>query len=279
MIDYGVPIVVAIFVWWASTGAILYLDGLPRATFKWSLSAITVAGLCALAAAARTSGDATVTGAVVGFVCGVTVWAVPTAGFFFGTLAGPRLVPLSPGATGWARFAEATATMAYHEFACLIGAVAVTAMVWGGANMVALWTYLILWGMHVSGKLNVFFGVPNLSEEFIPSHLAYLTSYMRKRPMNLLFPITVTAASLLTAWLVWIAVGGAAGTFETTSALFLATLSALAVLEHWLLVLPLAPMALWNWSLSSRTPDLRVEAGRTTTHFRTPVLETGPRPD
>ena len=279
MIDYGLPIVFAIFVWWASTGAILYLDGLPRTTFKWSLSAIVLAGLCALVGAARTSGDATVTGAVIGFICGVTVWAVPTAGFFFGTLAGPRMTPLSTGAAGWTRFTEATATMAYHEVACLLGAVALAAVVWGGANMVALWTYLILWSMHVSGKLNVFFGVPNLSEEFIPDHLRYLTSYMLKRPMNLLFPITVTAASLLTAWFVWIAATGAAGTFETTGALYLATLSALAVLEHWLLVLPLAPMALWNWSLSSRTPAKNIEPSRTTTPYRTPALEVGARPD
>lgn len=102
---------------------------------------------------------------------------------------------------------------------------------------------------------------------------------MRKRSMNLLFPFTVTAASLLTAWFVWIAATGPAGMFETTGALFLATLCALAVLEHWLLVLPLAPMALWTWSLSSRTPATESATNPTTPTFRAPALEAGARGD
>ena len=37
MIVYGFPALFALFVWWFSTGAIMYLDGLPRRTFKWSM--------------------------------------------------------------------------------------------------------------------------------------------------------------------------------------------------------------------------------------------------
>ena len=36
------PIFFALFVWWFSTGAILYLDGLPVPTFKWSMLAATL---------------------------------------------------------------------------------------------------------------------------------------------------------------------------------------------------------------------------------------------
>ena len=31
------PVLYALFVWWFSTGLILYLDRLPRHTFRWSL--------------------------------------------------------------------------------------------------------------------------------------------------------------------------------------------------------------------------------------------------
>ena len=41
MTAYLPPIFFALFVWWFSTGVILYLDGLPVRTFKWSRLAAT----------------------------------------------------------------------------------------------------------------------------------------------------------------------------------------------------------------------------------------------
>ncbi len=35
MTQYALPALFALFVWWFSTGAILYLDGLPQRTFGW----------------------------------------------------------------------------------------------------------------------------------------------------------------------------------------------------------------------------------------------------
>ncbi|TVQ74779.1 MAG: DUF3623 family protein, partial [Chromatiaceae bacterium] len=32
MIQYGLPILYVVFLWWFSTGAIIYLDGLPQRT-------------------------------------------------------------------------------------------------------------------------------------------------------------------------------------------------------------------------------------------------------
>ena len=67
-------------------------------------------------------------------------------------------------------------------------------------------------------KLNLFLGVPNLSVEFLPPHLGYLASYFSNKPMNLLFPASVTLASG--------AAGYAWGTAsaEQTGTLLLATL-------------------------------------------------------
>ena len=39
---YGLPLVYALFVWWFSTGVIIYLDNLPRRTHRWSMLAATV---------------------------------------------------------------------------------------------------------------------------------------------------------------------------------------------------------------------------------------------
>ncbi len=52
-----------------------------------------------------------------------------------------------------------------------------------------MWTYLVLWGMRQSAKLNLFLGVRNLGVEFLPQHLRYLQSFFRRRGMNALFPL------------------------------------------------------------------------------------------
>jgi hypothetical protein len=69
--------------------------------------------------------------------------------------------------------------------------------------------------------------------------------------MNLLFPVSVTVSTVVGAWLVEAALaaeapGAAAGLS------FVAMLMALAILEHWFLVLPLPTAKLWHWSLASR---------------------------
>jgi len=38
MATYGLPILFTLALWWVSTIAILYLDGLPRRTFPWSIA-------------------------------------------------------------------------------------------------------------------------------------------------------------------------------------------------------------------------------------------------
>jgi putative photosynthetic complex assembly protein 2 len=255
MLTYGLPILFTIIVWWGSTGAILYLNGLPRATFKWSLTALSVLALAALGGLWLTSTDTSASAAYWAFVCGLTVWSWPTAAFYFGYLAGPRTTEFNPTAgptAGVSRFRAATETMAYQEAVYIFGAVLVYALTAGG-HQFGLWTYLVLWAMHTSGKLNMFFGVPNLSEEFFPPHLSYLTSYMRHRPMNLLFPLSVTVATIISLAMIRTAGAAPPGSVDATGWLLLGTLIGLGVIEHWFLVLPIPAMALWNWSLSSRT--------------------------
>ncbi len=252
MHEFALAAAAAVGLWWLSTGLIIYLDGLPRSTFRWSMLGASALALVAIWGLAATSQLATPAGAYAAFTCGLVAWGWQTMSFYMGYITGPRTTPCPPGITGWPRFMAASATNLTHEAAILAGSLLIAGIVADGANQIGLWTYLVLWWMHLSGKLNVYLGVPNLSEEFIPEHLAYLRSYMCRQPMNLLFPVSVTVSTLLTAWLFVLAAGSAAGSFEATAYTLLATLMALAVIEHWLLVLPLPAMALWNWSLASR---------------------------
>ena len=57
MSAYATPFFATLLIWWASTGVILYLDGLPRRTFVWSLAGATALLLVALWGVAATRGE------------------------------------------------------------------------------------------------------------------------------------------------------------------------------------------------------------------------------
>ena len=252
MADHGLPVLYALFLWWSSTGLILYLDGLPRRTFRWSMVAATGLTVAAFWGLSATSNDTSVGGAYLAFACGLAIWGWHEISFLMGYVTGPRREPCPEGCRGWRHMAHAIEAILWHELAIAGTAVAMVALTWGGENQVGTWTFMVLWVMRLSAKLNVYLGVPNLTEEFLPGHLAYLKSFMRKRPMNALFPVSVTAGTIMATQLIGHALAAGEGSFEATAFSFVGVLLTLAILEHWFLVLPLPDAALWSWALRSR---------------------------
>ena len=257
MMQYALPLLFTLFIWWFSTGVILYLDGLPRHTFKWTMLAFTVILVLALVGLSASKTDITEAGAYCGFTCGLLVWAWQEVAFLLGFVTGPRRISCPPGAVGWQRARYAFQAVKHHELALVMLALAVTAATWGGANQTGLWTFLILWAMRQSAKLNVFLGVRNLNEGFLPPHLKYLQTYFTRRPFNGLFPFSVAVSTAIAVGLWQAALVPGVTPFESTSLSLSAGLMSLAVLEHWFLVLPLPFEAMWNWGLRSRAvaPD------------------------
>ena len=253
MAAFVVPLFFALFVWWFSTGVILYLDGLPPRTFKWTFagaSVVCVMGLCGLAVSA---GDTSVASAYCGFSCALLVWAWQEVAFLLGYVTGPRRVPCDPTATGLRRAALALQTILHHELALMLLGAAILAITWKQPNQTGWWTFAVLWAMRQSAKLNVFLGVRNLGENFLPAHLLYLKSYFVRKPINPLLPITVIVASIVVVP-IWQTVGSdASSAFEATSSALIASLLSLAILEHLLMVLPLPSEKLWRWGMRSRT--------------------------
>jgi putative photosynthetic complex assembly protein 2 len=248
MSDYAAPIFATLLLWWASTGVILYLDGLSRRTFGWSVAGATGLFLIALWGIAATRAETTSASAYCAFSCGLMVWAWQLVSYYMGFITGPNQAPCPPRLAGWPRFVEAVRTSLYHELAIIVCALALVVLTWGQPNRIGLWTFLILWWMHTSAKLNLFFGAPNLSEELLPTHLRYLVTYMRHRPMNLFFPVSVTASTVITVLIAQKAIAATAP-FEAVGFTILATLMVLAVAEHWFLVAPLHANALWSWGV------------------------------
>jgi len=252
MTDHALPILYALFIWWFSTGLIVYLDGLPRRTFRLSMAAATLLLVLALWGGAASADDVSRAGAWCGFTVGLLAWGWIELSFLTGWVTGPWKQPCPADATGLRRARYALAAILWHELAIIVMAVLLAFVTLDRGNETAFWTFAILWAMRSSAKLNVFLGVRNLAEEFLPPHLKYLESFFTRRPMNLLFPLSVTGGTVAAALLFLAASSADASPFVATSATLLGTLLALAVLEHWLLVLPLPATALWKWSLAAR---------------------------
>lgn len=252
MSDIGVPMLYTLFVWWFGTGAVLFLDGLPRHTFKWTMLGATVlfgAGLWGLHATA----DNTSVGATYSaFTCGFLIWAWQEVSFYTGWVTGPRKVCCPPGCRGWKHFLHALHANLWHEVSMALSAALVVWLTWGAPNQVGTWTFMVLWWMHESARLNVLFGVRNLNAEFLPEHLAHMKGFLTQKPINLLFPISVTVSTVALVVMVMQASDPATSGHHTAGLAMLGALLGLAIIEHWFLILPLPFAELWGWYMRSR---------------------------
>jgi putative photosynthetic complex assembly protein 2 len=147
----------------------------------------------------------------------------------------------------------------WHELGIVVVGVLIIVATRGQPNQVGTQTFLVLWVMRTSAKLNLFLGVRNLSEEFLPPHLGYLQSFFRRRAMNPLLPFSVLAASIALAGLVMAASDPAARPAEVVGTTLVGTMLAMAIVEHLLLVLPIPSTALWRWALRGQAaaPTMR----------------------
>ncbi len=262
-LPYVLTSIATLFVWWFSTGVIVYLDGLPRRTFPWSFGVVSVLAVAALAGLAWSAGDASVTGALVAFACAILVWGWNEMGFLMGYITGPRAQACPPKVTEAERFGYATMALLYHEVAIVASLVLIVLLASGQPNQFGVWTFAILWILRLSAKFNLFLGVPNRAEEFLPEGLSYLKSYFRNARMNPLLPLSITAGTIGCVLLVQRAGAVEAAGFEATGYTLLATLLALAILEHWLMIIPLPAKILWGWGLKSHERQARTgEAGK-----------------
>jgi putative photosynthetic complex assembly protein 2 len=245
----GSAVLYTVFLWWFSTGAILWLDKRASTTYGWSLMGGSLIAIAAIVGFARSLTNATPTGAFIAFTCALGLWGWHELSFLTGLIAGPRKAACPAETSGWRRFVLATSTVIYHEIALVLTAAVLWAVSHGQPNQVGLWTFVILLVSRLSAKLNLFFGVPNFNAHFFPDHMQYLTSYLRKGAMNGLFPLSV-AAGVALAWSeAWLGLRADATPFEVVGYSLVFALTALALIEHAFMVLPLNDAALWRWAL------------------------------
>lgn len=249
MTAYASPIIFAALAWWLSTGVIFWLIGLPRATFKWT--ALGATGLLASATVMLVGlrSDTSVPAAYAGFATGLALWAWHEVMFLTGFLTGPSRVPCPDGLTGWTRFRAGLAAILHHELAILAHAGLIVWLSWGAANQFAMWTFLILWGMRISAKLVVFTGAPNLVDQFMPRHLDYMKTYFSRRAPGSMFAASLIIITTVSALLMLTAISHTPGSHASAGYMLLTAIAILAVIEHWVLVLPVRDPSLWGWAM------------------------------
>jgi len=240
---------IAIFLWWVTTGAILFaVTTLAQQRFALTAAAgvLLCGGLFTLHLSAE---DVSTAGAYLSFLAALATWGAVEISFLGGLITGPNRKALPSELTGLPRFWSATRVVLWHEiFILALGFLLIVAFA-QGPNHIGLMTYGILWLMRLSAKLNLYLGVRNTGEAMLPEHLRYMSSYFAYRPMNLLFPFSITLGTLLSAWLFHKAFADGADAHQAVGFMLIATIASLAVIEHWFLMLPLSIEKLWGWGL------------------------------
>jgi putative photosynthetic complex assembly protein 2 len=250
MADLALSAVVALATWWLGTGVVLHLAGLAPGWRRVSIGAAGVAAVLGLIVIAEVGDQATVLGACFGFAAAILVWAWIELAFLTGLVTGPRRVACDPDVVGLRRGWQAFRAIQHHEFALVGGLAAVALAAGDGANQVATWTFALLWALRLSAKLNLFCGVPMPQRDFLPDRLRYLGSYFREAPATPLLPASLVACVVVTVLLAAAAID--AHGFRATAFGLLASLAALAVVEHAFLLLPVPAARLWGWAFRSR---------------------------
>lgn len=248
----ALPFAVVVALWFVSTGLVAMINHRLRASFG---SALTIACGCALlglALVALTSHSTAIWATYASFLGGLLIWSWHEISFLTGAVAGSHRDPCPTDASGWQRFSLATMALIHHEVALAMTAGLLLSLAAVTANPTGAYAFALLLIFRLSSKLNIYRGVPNMSDELLPAHLAYLKSYFGPKALHPLLLLTIAAIVALAGWFALRAMS-ASSDGAAVSASLLCCLCLLAALEHLFLAIPFRDSALWSWAL--RTKD------------------------
>lgn len=265
-------ILYALFVWWFTTGLVLLLVLRQRRTVVASLIGAALLFPVSLYLMATSGAQTSVLGAYVAFTAAIVLWGTQETAFLTGLITGPRPMPCPPGARGMARLRYAISAILYHELALLATGAAVLAVTWGAVNQAGALTFLVLWIMRLSAKLNLFLGVPVLNDEAMPREIGHLRSYFLRGPVNAFFPIAVGLAVLILIALVAAAADQDVSPAAEVGYVLVAALLCLAIIEHLFMLVPLPIDRLWAWSTGA---GKTVDAVESSDHVSAGKIERG----
>jgi len=241
----------ALLSWWLGTGAILWLVRLHQSSFRWSMCGLSFLLGLGLWTACISMRSHSVLNAYIGFVSVIAMWSWHEMAFLTGWLTGPRRDVLDKGLNLRQRFIQSAQVLLHHELALLLNFGVLLVMQQGQPNHMALCTFSLLWCMRLSAKLNLFFGVPFVGEQYLPAHLRYIGSYFKQAPVTLCFYLTMGLSCSTWGWMVWEVTSGLV--LVNAAWVLLSSLLGLAIIEHLLMVFALPLQKVWGWAMK-RSP-------------------------
>ncbi len=253
-----VAAVITLFLWWFSTGIILWRvrvadNGVPRDHVNSVILGLPLLAV-GIAAARASLPDLSSGGIYLAFLAALALWGWIELAFLSGVITGPNKQPCPPYLRGKDRFWRAVGTIAWHEGLLFATFLALGLATINAANPFAFGTFALLFIARISAKLNLFLGVPRINTQFLPRPLAHLASYFRMSRISAFFPLSVTALTVFSALLLERAIN-VTHPGMTVGYSLLTCLSLLALLEHWFMVLPLPDEKLWRWMMPAAKPQ------------------------
>lgn len=249
----GLSFMVVIAVWFIGTGLVAMINHRLRASFGRALVIACICALLGLGLVVLTAHSTAVWATYASFLGGLLIWSWHEISFLTGAVAGSHRDACPPDANGWQRFSMATMALIHHEVALAMTAVLLLSLAAVTANPTGAYAFGLLLIFRLSSKFNIYWGVPNLSDELLPRQLDYLKSYFGPKKLRPMLPLS-TAAILGLAIYFGVAAYRAGQPNELAQAGLLCCLSLLAALEHMFLGLPFRDAALWGWAMGSKTP-------------------------
>lgn len=253
-----VPFIVTLAIWFMATGVIAFFanaggETRARGAFRKSVAVGGAAGIAGLVTILIASASVSLGAVYLSFVGALMVWCWHEIGFLTGASAGPRREAQSLGARGFDRFTQASATVMHHEIALALTALMLISLSWTAPNQIGATVFVLMFGLRLSSKINLFIGVPNSSVEMMPQHLGYLKSYFGRNRMTFVLAASIAAIIALAAWFASLAMAAPAGSPQMVGASLLTALCLLGALEHLFLALPFRDGMLWGWAFKRRS--------------------------
>ena len=206
-----------------------------------------------------------ISGVYLAFLSSLSIWGWLELAFLTGVITGPNRVEKPAGVNGFKRFQLAWAAIAYSELTLALIFLILFCLSIGQSNLFGFLTFLVLYFARLSAKLNLFFGVPKTNVEFLPTRVGHLASHFKISGTSWFFPLSLILLSGLGAY--WLS-GFRVATEESGTALgycFLMTLTSLAILEHFFMIISFPDAALWRWMIPKSNSNANITANQSET--------------
>ncbi len=237
----------ALTLWWGGTALVWLLVRRTQApgAAVWMLP---VAGGMSLGVIHGVSPLSSVAASVIGFSAALVLWGALETAHLLGFLTGPEKRFCPAQLPLLERFRRGINVGLYHDLSILLALAVLWVLSWQGANPAAAWAFTVLWLMRWSAKLNLFLGVSNFDTGLMPERMRYMASYMQRRALNPLFPLSLGLGLLAAVLAAVTALNPAELAGLRAAATLAGTLAALGVIEHALMMLPVRDSQLWRWA-------------------------------